>query len=31
METILAILLDDQDERIPNLARESMIPQAHEL
>lgn len=31
VEAILAILLDDQDERIPALARESLIPLAYEL
>lgn len=31
VEAILAILLDDEDERIPTLARESLMPLAHEL
>lgn len=31
VEAILAILLDDSDERIPDLARESLIPLAYEL
>lgn len=31
VEAILAILLDDQDERVPTLARESLIPLAYEL
>jgi transposase len=31
VEAILAILLDDSDARIPILARESLIPLAHEL
>lgn len=31
VEAILAVLLDDKDDRIPDLARESLIPLAHEL
>lgn len=31
VEAILAVLLDDEDERIPGLARESLIPLAYEL
>ena len=31
VEAILAILLDDTDERVPTLARDSLIPLAYEL
>jgi len=31
VEAILAVLLDDEDDRIPDLARESLIPLTHEL
>ncbi|WP_422344661.1 IS110 family transposase [Parasphingorhabdus sp.] len=31
VEAILAVLLNDEDERLPDLARESLIPLAHEL